>query len=220
MADFMNSPDVADERKIFDFRDENAPKLQSGSLANAFISRVFTIMALGLAITGLAAWWFADKVLIDLEHANDVGGRAIKANERSIKHKLGTTMGQIFTGHATSLRRMIHSQEFIVLGKASKHKISRSASDFDNLTITLVGRLVCMARFGTFVWSLGFLGTVGRKHENPSRETNIPIRQANLVVVGQITLLIHSIEERGRRASFLHIAIVEPVFLDQNGTKS
>lgn len=47
-------------------------KLKSGSVANAFLSRVFTIMTFGLGITGLSAWLFASKVLIDEFHAAEV----------------------------------------------------------------------------------------------------------------------------------------------------
>ena len=41
-----------------------APTLTAGKAANAFMSRVFTIMTLGLAITGAAAWLFATKFLV------------------------------------------------------------------------------------------------------------------------------------------------------------
>lgn len=44
---------------------QEIPKLKSGTKANAFLSRVFTLMTLGLGITGLSAWLFASKVLVD-----------------------------------------------------------------------------------------------------------------------------------------------------------
>lgn len=53
---------------------QDQPKLQAGSLANAFLAKVFTIMTFGLGITGLTAWLFASKVLIDPFHAAEVLG--------------------------------------------------------------------------------------------------------------------------------------------------
>lgn len=69
------------QEDIFQQGQEQAPQLQAGSLANAFLSRVFTIMTLGLGITGVTAWLFASKVLIDPIHAGTVlsgfGGMAL-----------------------------------------------------------------------------------------------------------------------------------------------
>lgn len=53
----------------WDYRDTHAPALAPGKAANAFLTRVFTIMALGLSITGLVSWLFATKYLGDFEAA-------------------------------------------------------------------------------------------------------------------------------------------------------
>ncbi len=45
--------------------ESQAPRLEAGAMANAFMSRVFTIMTLGLCITGTSAWLFANKYLVD-----------------------------------------------------------------------------------------------------------------------------------------------------------
>jgi uncharacterized protein len=57
------------QSKGWDFRDANAPAMAPGKAATAFITRVFTIMALGLGITGLVAWLFATKYLGSIEAA-------------------------------------------------------------------------------------------------------------------------------------------------------
>lgn len=58
----QNQSPFAHDRK-WDYRDPNAPAMTAGKAANAFISRVFTVMSLGLAITGLASWLFATQYL-------------------------------------------------------------------------------------------------------------------------------------------------------------
>ncbi len=45
--------------------ESKAPQLKAGSMANAFMSRVFSIMTLGLGITGATSWLFASKYLVD-----------------------------------------------------------------------------------------------------------------------------------------------------------
>lgn len=57
------------QARKWDYRDINAPAMAPGKAANAFISRVFSIMALGLAITGLVAWLFATRFLGSIEAA-------------------------------------------------------------------------------------------------------------------------------------------------------
>lgn len=60
---------AANQGRKWDFRDVNAPAMAPGKAANAFISRVFTVMAFGLGITGLVAWLFATKYLGTVEQA-------------------------------------------------------------------------------------------------------------------------------------------------------
>lgn len=52
------------EQRQWDYRDVNAPTMAPGKAANAFMTRIFTVMAFGLAITGLVAWLFAYKYLM------------------------------------------------------------------------------------------------------------------------------------------------------------
>lgn len=47
------------QSRKWDWRDVNAPSMAPGKAANAFISRVFTVMAFGLGITALVSWLFA-----------------------------------------------------------------------------------------------------------------------------------------------------------------
>jgi uncharacterized protein len=54
----------AQGNRQWDYRDVNAPAMAPGKTANAFLTRVFTVMSLGLAITGLVAWLFATKYLM------------------------------------------------------------------------------------------------------------------------------------------------------------
>lgn len=61
----------------WDFRDVNAPAMSAGKLANAFITRVFTIMALGLGITGLVSWLFATQYLETWQAAESFYGSGI-----------------------------------------------------------------------------------------------------------------------------------------------
>ncbi len=57
------------QQRQWDYRDINAPAIAPGKVANAFMARIFTIMSLGLAITGLASWLFAAKYLVDANGA-------------------------------------------------------------------------------------------------------------------------------------------------------
>jgi len=57
--------------------DSKAPSLNTGTMANAFMSRVFTIMTLGLGITGGAAWLFATKFLVDAAGAAEFFGSGL-----------------------------------------------------------------------------------------------------------------------------------------------
>jgi uncharacterized protein len=59
----------APSSRQWDYRDINAPALAPGKAANAFMTRIFTVMSLGLAITGLMAWLFATKYLGNYEQA-------------------------------------------------------------------------------------------------------------------------------------------------------
>ena len=59
----------AQPSRQWDYRDINAPALAPGKAANAFMTRIFTVMSFGLAITGLAAWLFATKYLGDIDAA-------------------------------------------------------------------------------------------------------------------------------------------------------
>jgi uncharacterized protein len=60
---------AANQGRKWDFRDVNAPAMAPGKAANAFISRVFAVMAFGLGITGLVAWLFATKYLGTVQEA-------------------------------------------------------------------------------------------------------------------------------------------------------
>ncbi len=59
----------ANQTRKWDYRDVNAPAMAPGKTANAFITRVFTIMAFGLGITGLVSWLFATKYLGSMQDA-------------------------------------------------------------------------------------------------------------------------------------------------------
>lgn len=52
-----------------DWTRPEAPSLKAGSMANAFLQRVFLIMAMGLAITGLMAWFVADRAMTNYDFA-------------------------------------------------------------------------------------------------------------------------------------------------------
>lgn len=60
---------AGNQGRQWDYRDINAPALAPGKAANAFITRVFTVMALGLGITGLVAWLFATRYLGSMDAA-------------------------------------------------------------------------------------------------------------------------------------------------------
>jgi len=68
---FQNNGGVnsAPRGQQWDYRDINAPAIAPGKAANAFITRIFTVMSFGLAITGLMAWLFATKYLGNYDQA-------------------------------------------------------------------------------------------------------------------------------------------------------
>jgi FtsH-binding integral membrane protein len=61
---------IGDQGRKWDYRDINAPAIAPGKAANAFISRVFTVMAMGLGITGLVSWLFATRYLGTIQDAS------------------------------------------------------------------------------------------------------------------------------------------------------
>ena len=51
---------------------QDQPKLKAGSMANAFLSKVFILMTFGLGITGATAWWFATNYLANPWQAAEI----------------------------------------------------------------------------------------------------------------------------------------------------